>query len=77
MEKHIFILSSTDLRHTKSSKETISCHKKFESAIKAAKFWAKIYKEPLSKDDLNNLHLISQTQGRDTNLIIETFELRP
>lgn len=75
MEKQIFVLSSCDQWHTRDTYEPIGVFTSQAFAITNLTTYLKKSEEPLSKDDIDNLHRINQTQGRDVNYSIESFIL--
>jgi hypothetical protein len=64
----IVIVSSADAWHSHSSKEIIGVFRTKETAVKRT-----VKKFKLSEDDRTMLDAHNQTQGRETNYIIDTY----
>ena len=79
MKKQIYILITCDNWHSKDSYEIVGVYKKIEKAQKIA---IKIAKQNMSKAEYNDekqqlldLHTTKQTQGLNTNFIIQAWDL--
>jgi hypothetical protein len=72
MEKYIYILFSTDEHHSKSSYNLIGVFDEKHKAIRASNEFDGYN---LTENDLGNLDKINQTQGLETNYLIEKLEI--
>ena len=68
--KIVHLVYSTDAWHTHSSKELIGAYSSHIKAVKALKIIRK-----LNKDEIEELNIYYQTQGREENFVIEAVEL--
>lgn len=67
----VFILFTGDSHHTHASKEIVGVFSSKEFAMQHLKDKEK----KLKHEDFEDLERIDQTQGLDTNFMIETWEL--
>ncbi len=70
--KIIYFVFTTDAWLSHKSKCLTNAFENKEKALKFIKNDAKKYGDDLSKNDITNLLLINQTQGRNENYLIET-----
>jgi hypothetical protein len=70
--KTVFLLSSCDAWHSRSSFRTIGAF----STLKILVQYLKKY-DKLSKSDVIQILAIGQTQGRKVNYCVETLEVNP
>lgn len=68
--KYVILVFSADAWHTRSSKELMGVFSSYEKAIKVLE-----ENYDLSRDDLNNLKSIKQTQRRNVNFILECVNI--
>lgn len=71
----VYILYQTDAWLSHASKQIIAICSTTPKAVEMARENAEEQREPLKDDDINMLDSYSQTQGRDTNYLIEEAEI--
>lgn len=73
MGNEVYILFECDAWHTKATKNILGLYKSEKKCIRELK---STFGEKLSKEQIYNLETIKQTQGLETNFIIESWYVK-